>query len=90
MHVRKTAVRLISGLLLSSMLAAPAFAATGIVNTGSSTLRVRSLAGTEGEILASLEHGTKVELLAAAENGWYKILVGELEGYVSSDYVSVG
>ena len=51
MHVRKTAVRLISGLLLVSTLAAPAFAASGTVNTGGGSLRVRSLAGTHGEIL---------------------------------------
>ena len=89
MHVKKTAVRFISGLLLASTLALPAFAATGTVNTGSSTLRVRSLAGTDGEILTTLKDGTQVEVLATAENGWYQISYGDLVGYVSSDYLVV-
>ena len=58
MHVRKSAARLIAGLALASMLAVPAFAATGTVNTGNSTLRVRDQAGTHGDILASLPSGT--------------------------------
>ena len=89
MHVRKTAVRLISGLLLVSTLAAPAFAASGTVNTGGGSLRVRSLAGTHGEILTTLNHGTQVEVLATAENGWYQISYGDVTGYVSSDYLVV-
>lgn len=89
MHVRKTAVRLISGFLLVSTLAAPALAASGTVNTGGSTLRVRSQAGTESEILANLNHGTQVEVLATVENGWYQISYGGIVGYVSSDYLVV-
>ena len=94
MHVKKTAVRFISGLLLASTLALPAFAATGTVNTGSSTLRVRSLAGTDGAILTTLKDGTQVEVLATAENGWYQISYavsggGTKTGYVSKDYISV-
>ena len=89
MHVRKTAVRLISGLLLVSTLAAPAFAASGTVNTGGGSLRVRSLAGTHGEILTTLNHGTQVEVLATAENGWYQISYGDVTGDVSSDYLVV-
>ena len=89
MHVRMSAVRLIAGLALASMLAVPAFAATGTVDTGNSTLRVRDQAGTHGNILTSLPSGTQVEVLATAENGWYQISYNGLTGYVSSDYLVV-
>ena len=89
MHTRKTAVRLIAGLLLTSTLTIPALAATGTVDTEGGTLRVRDQSGTHGQVLATLEDGTRVEVLSTAENGWYQISFGDLVGYVSSDYLTV-
>ena len=89
MHTRKTAVRLIAGLLLASTLTIPALAATGTVDTEGGTLRVRDQSGTHGQVLATLEDGTRVEVLSTAENGWYQISFGDLVGYVSSDYLTV-
>ena len=89
MHTRKTAVRLIAGLLLASTLTIPALAATGTVDTEGGTLRVRDQSGTHGQVLATLEDGTRVDVLSTAENGWYQISFGDLVGYVSSDYLTV-
>ena len=89
MLFKKTAVRLTAGLLLVSTLVAPALAVTGTVDSGDSTLRVRSQASTESKVLARLDHGTQVEVISTAENGWYQIVCGNITGYVSSDYLVV-
>ncbi len=89
MLFKKTAVRLTAGLLLVSTLVAPALAVTGTVDSGDSTLRVRSQASTESKVLARLDHGTQVEVISTAENGWYQIVSGNITGYVSSDYLVV-
>ena len=67
----------------------PALAVSGTVDTEGSTLRVRSEAGTTGEILTKLDHGTTVEVLAAVDNGWYQISHEGTTGYVSGDYLIV-
>ena len=85
MHTRKTAVRLIAGLLLTSTLTIPALAATGTVDTEGGTLRVRDQSGTHGQVLATLEDGTRVEVLSTAENGWYQIFYQGKTAYVPSD-----
>ena len=89
MLFNKTAVRLTAGLLLVSTLVAPALAVTGTVDSGDSPLRVRSQASTDSEILARLDHGTQVEVISTAENGWYQITIGDISGFVSSDYLVV-
>lgn len=62
---------------------------SGTVDTEGSTLRVRSEAGTTGEILTKLDHGTTVEVLAAVDNGWFQISYEGTTGYVSGDYLIV-
>lgn len=90
MHFSKSPViRLTAGLLLVSTLVAPSFAATGTVNSGNSPLRVRSQASTEADVLTKLNHGTQVEILSAAENGWYQVSYEDITGFVSSEYVTV-
>ena len=89
MLFQKAAVRLTAGLLLVSTLVAPALAVTGTVDSGDSSLRVRSQASTESKVLARLDHGTQVEVISTAENGWYQIVCGNITGYVSSDYLVV-
>lgn len=87
MHFRnQVAVRLTAGLLLVSTCVVPALAVTGTVNTGSSTLRVRSEANTSSTVLDKLSNGTKVDVISTT-NGWYKISYEDLTGYVSSDYL---
>ena len=87
MHFRnQVAVRLTAGLLLVSTCVVPALAVIGTVNTGSSTLRVRSEANTSSTVLDKLSNGTKVDVISTT-NGWYKISYEDLTGYVSSDYL---
>lgn len=90
MHFYKqTAARLTAGLLLASTLVSPALALTGTVNTGDSSLRVRSEASTDSAILTTLTHGTAVEILSSTETGWYQISYGAFTGFVSGDYLVV-
>ena len=89
MQHRKTAARLTAGLLLAATLVTPALAATGTVDSGSSVLRVRAAGSTSSAILARLKTGTLVDVLAPAENGWYKISHNGVTGYVSADYLVV-
>ena len=89
MHFPRSAARLTAGLLLVSALVTPSLAATGTVNAGGSTLRMRAESNTGSTILKSLDHGTQVEVLTAVENGWYQIAHEGTTGYVSGDYLTV-
>lgn len=89
MHFKQTAARLTAGLLLVSNLAIPALALSGTVNTGSSTLRVRSEASTSSEVVTNLDNGTKVDVISTVEDGWYQIACEGVTGFVSSDYLVV-
>lgn len=62
------------------------FASTGIVTTD--TLRLRKDASTNASIIALLSIDDKVEILEE-KNGWYKVIAGDKEGYVSADYIKV-
>ena len=53
-----------------------------------SALNVRSGPGTQYEKVGLLYQGAAVSI-AGMEDGWYQISYGELEGYVSSAYVSL-
>ena len=56
--------------------------------TASSSLNIRSGAGTNYSIIGSLPSKASVQILETL-NGWYKIKYNNLTGYVSSQYVSV-
>ena len=62
------------------------FASTGIVTTD--TLRVRKDASTNASIIALLSIDDKIEILEE-KNGWYKVIAGDKEGYVSADYIKI-
>lgn len=63
-----------------------AAAATGTVNTSSGSLTVRSGPGTTYGKIGSLAKGSTVTILGE-EKGWYKIVYGTGNGYVSKDYI---
>ena len=88
MHLRRSAARIGLSLLLAGTMMVPAFAATGTVNSGDSTLRVRAEANTSSEVITKLAHGTQVEVLTAVDNGWYQISHEGLTGYVSGEFLS--
>ncbi len=56
--------------------------------TASSSLNVRSGAGTNYSIIGSLKTNDTVEILETL-NGWYKIKFNNTTGYVSSQYIKV-
>jgi N-acetylmuramoyl-L-alanine amidase len=60
---------------------------TGTVKV-SSTLNVRSGAGTQYKVVGSLKNGTKVEVLGKS-GSWYQIKYGSITGYVSGQYLVV-
>ncbi len=85
----QSAVRFTTGLLIAGLLATPALAATGTVDSGSATLRVRSEASVAGDVLAKLSNGTQVEVLSKTSDGWYEISCDQAAGYVSGEYLKV-
>lgn len=89
MNFRCFAGRFTAGLLLVSSMISPALAVTGTVNSGDTTLRVRSEANTAGEILAKLNNGAQVEVLSTVDSGWYQISFEDITGYVSGDFLTV-
>ena len=89
MHLCRFAGRFTAGLLLVSTMISPALAVTGTVNSGDTTLRVRSEANTSGEVLTKLDNGTQVEVLSTVDSGWYQITFEDITGYVSGDFLTV-
>ena len=61
-------------------------ATTGKVTT--ETLNLRSKASTDSSVVKLLNMDDELEILSE-EGNWYKVKVGENEGYVSKDYVKV-
>ena len=62
------------------------FATTGKVTV--TTVRVRTSASTESEILDRASNGEEVEVLGT-EGDWYKVKFKEKEGYIHKDYLQV-
>ncbi len=65
--------------------AAEVIAYTAVVQTDG--LRVRLSASTDGTILATLSEGEEYEIIEELD-GWVKIEIDDIYGYVSSEYVS--
>lgn len=66
-----------------------AFASYGTGTVTADALRMRSKPNTGSSILTTLYKGTKVELLSAEENGWYKVIYNGKEGYMSAEWLNV-
>lgn len=65
----------------------------GTVVNAEGGLRVRSGPGTSYEVLGSLVNGNSIQVIAAAEGGWYQISYSgaggaTMYGYVLGDYIS--
>ena len=54
-----------------------------------SNLNLRSGPGTNNSIKTSIPNGTKIEVLEPSQNGWTHVKYGDIDGYVSSDYIKV-
>ena len=51
-------------------------------------MNVRSGQGSTNGVVGKFPKGTKVQLVEKNDNGWYKVKTDELEGFVSSDYLT--
>ena len=65
----------------------------GTIVNAEGGLRVRSGPGTSNEIVASLLNGNAIQVIAAAENGWYQISFSgsggaTMYGYILGEYIS--
>lgn len=57
------------------------------VTVEADVLNVRSGQGTDNEVLTQIEQGGSYEMTGEAVDGWYPVRVGEIEGWVSGEYV---
>lgn len=73
-------VALTSGIALASI-------GTGTVNT--STLRLRSEASAQSATLAYAPRSAQVTILSAVSQGWYRVMYGGVEGYMSARWLDV-
>lgn len=86
MNLKKKAALSGAVLLLSLSMATSVFAETGTVTAN---VKLRSAASTESELVSGVNSGTTVEI-TGEENGWYKVTVNGMAGYISSEYVTKG
>lgn len=104
-NIERRFVKLLSGAILTSVVATPlsisAMETNNSVSTSFNTratkigvvnttaLNVRSGAGASYAIIGCLSEGTKVEIIDTASNGWYKIKYGSGYGYVNNNYIKI-
>ena len=62
----------------------------GICNVEENNLNVRKEPGTGAKLVGKMPRGAACEILDITEDGWAHITSGEVEGYVSMDYLYTG
>lgn len=77
------------GTALSSLFLVGAAAASLGVGTTTAPLRLRESAGTEATTIATAPQGESVIVLEDAGNGWYKVDYKTVQGYMSSEFLTV-
>ncbi|NLP16411.1 MAG: C40 family peptidase [Clostridiales bacterium] len=60
------------------------------VSIASNYVNVRSQPSTESEIVGKLYNGCAAEILEWLEGDWVKIVSGDVEGYIASNYLATG
>ena len=86
-HLLRAAVL---GTVFTAMFTVGSSAATlGAGTVTADALRLRDTPAAEGEILATASGGTSVVVLDDTGNGWYKVNFNTVEGYMSSEYLTV-
>lgn len=78
-----------AAVLTLSLLTGIASAAFGTGTVTGSSVRVREEATTSSATLDTVSKGGKVSVLEDAQNGWYKVQVGDQVGYMSAEYLDV-
>ena len=84
--MKKTTISSIIIAILMIVFTTKVQAATGKVTT--ETLNLRSKASTDSAVVKLLNMDDELEILSE-EGNWYKVKVGDNEGYVSRDYVKI-
>ena len=86
-HLLRAAVL---GTVFTAMFTVGSSAATlGAGTVTADAHRLRDTPAAEGEILATASGGTSVVVLEDTGNGWYKVNFNTVEGYMSSEYLTV-
>ena len=86
-HLLRAAVL---GTVFTAMFTVGSSAATlGAGTVTADALRLRDTPAAAGEILATASGGTSVVVLEDTGNGWYKVNFNTVEGYMSSEYLTV-
>ena len=86
-HLLRAAVL---GTVFTAMFTVGSSAATlGAGTVTADALRLRDTPAAEGGILATASGGTSVVVLEDTGNGWYKVNFNTVEGYMSSEYLTV-
>lgn len=62
----------------------------GIANVESGNLNVREMPSTSGKLVGKMPKYSACEVLEVTEDGWAHITSGEVEGYVSMNYLLTG
>lgn len=78
-----------AAVLTLSLLTGIASAAFGTGTVTGSSVRVREEASTSSATLDTVSKGGKVSVLEDAQNGWYKVQMGDQVGYMSAEYLDV-
>ncbi len=61
----------------------------GIANVGKGNLNVRETPSTSGKLVGKMPNDSACEVYEE-ENGWFHVKSGEVEGYVSGDFLTTG
>ncbi|MED9905457.1 MAG: C40 family peptidase [Lachnospiraceae bacterium] len=62
----------------------------GIADVESGNLNVRETPGTSGKLVGKMPKGSACEVLEVTADGWAHITSGEVEGYVSTEFLYIG
>lgn len=60
------------------------------VSKATNYVNVRKSPSTESEVVGKLYRGCAVDILEWLDGGWVKIVSGDVEGYIASDYLAIG
>lgn len=77
------------GLLFSLCVTGASAASVGVGTVNSDGLRLRAEANTTSAVLAKANAGAHAVVLENAQDGWYKVNYGTLEGYMSAEYLDL-
>ncbi len=83
LFTRVCATVLSAGILTGCALAAPACV------TAQDGLRLRSAASTSSQVITLLPHNSRLDVIEAVGDSWYRVSTGAQTGFVSSQYVAL-